>query len=84
MQELYEAINDVQKDIFKAEENRRKIRKRVAAGVAHESHLEYAEGLVAGLESALALMTARRPDRIPEGLDELIIHGRTADDIPAR
>ena len=67
MRELYEAIIDVQKDITKAEENRRKIRKRVEMGVSHESHLEYADGLVAGLESALALMTARRPDRIPEG-----------------
>lgn len=67
MGELYDAIRDVQKDIAKAEENRRNIRKRVEAGVTHESHLEYAEGLVAGLESALALMTARRPDRIPEG-----------------
>lgn len=67
MRELYDAISDVQKDIVKAEETRRKIRKRVEMGVPHESHLEYADGLVAGLESALALMTSRRPDRIPEG-----------------
>lgn len=66
MNELYDAIRDVQKDIARAEENRRKIRKRVEAGATHESHLEYSEGMVAGLESALALMTARRLDRIPE------------------
>jgi hypothetical protein len=70
MRELYDAISDVQKDIAKAKENRRKIRKRVYMGVSHESHLEYADGLVAGLESALASMTARRLDRIPEGEPE--------------
>ena len=70
MSELHEAISDVQNDITKAKENRRKIRKRVEMGVSHESHLEYADGLVAGLESALVLMTARRPDRTPEGEPE--------------
>ena len=67
MRELYDAMSDVQKDIAKAKENRRKIRERIDMGLAHESQLEYADGLVDGLESALALMTARRPDRIPEG-----------------
>lgn len=67
MKELHEAIADVRKDILKADESRKKVKKRVDVGAAHESHLYYSEGLVAGLESALALMEARRTDRIPEG-----------------
>jgi hypothetical protein len=67
MRELYDAISDVQKEVAKAKESRRKIRKQIDMGVTHESHLEYWDGLVDGLESGLAAMTARRPDRIPEG-----------------
>ena len=59
MNDLEEVISDLRKDVTRAEENRRKIRKRVEIGNTHESHLEYADGVVDGLTSALALMTEK-------------------------
>jgi len=65
MNRIGEALKAIEADLKRAEEQRTKIRKRVDAGVAHESHLAYADGLVAGLESARALVL--EPERIPEG-----------------
>ena len=45
-------VLSIDADLKRAEEQRTRTRKRVDSGVAHESHLAYADGLVAGLESA--------------------------------
>lgn len=47
-------VLDIDADLKRAEEQRTRMRKRVDYGNAHESHLAYADGLVAGLESAKA------------------------------
>jgi hypothetical protein len=65
MNRIGKALKAIEANLKRAEEQRTKIRKRVDAGVAHESHLAYADGLVAGLESARALVL--EPERIPEG-----------------
>ena len=44
-------------DLLKAAEQRRRIRKQVEAGASHSSRLDFADGLVAGIESAIALLT---------------------------
>lgn len=67
---MNEVIKDIQKDLSRAVEQRKKIRKRVDTGVSHESHLAYADGLVAGIESALNAINTKRPDRIPEGKND--------------
>lgn len=46
----------LEEDLSRAQEQWRKIRKQVDAGATHESRLDFAEGLVAGLESAIAIV----------------------------
>jgi len=67
MSELYDAMCDVEKDLLKAKRQRSNIRKGANADLLQESQLAYADGLVAGLESALIAMDSRRLDKVPEG-----------------
>lgn len=52
---MYGLLSSIKHDLRRAEEQRSEIRKRVNVGVSHEIHLAYADGLVAGLESAKLL-----------------------------
>ena len=52
-----ELIASLQEKLSRAEESRKRIRKRVDAGHSHQSHLAYADGLVDGIESAIETTT---------------------------
>jgi outer membrane protein TolC len=65
--DIKDAIADVEKELLRAQEQRRKIRKKVSAGVSHDSHLEFADGLVAGLEAAILIMQDKCKSETPKG-----------------
>ncbi len=46
-------------ELKRATESRTKIRKRVEANRTHESHFDFADGLVAGIESSLDILNKK-------------------------
>lgn len=56
---LQDAISDVRKAIVQAVSKRNQDRKGVEAEILHHYELVYADGVIAGLETALAAMVGR-------------------------